>query len=646
MVHGSSHGSQMAHLLHSSLSYGNDLPPPAFTLGSNANHAEKHCVTKLNFVMWVSPPNPTPPQMTDQLHRYTEVQCCDSGSQPVPMENTKNWRLSFPHLPSIVERTPLSQCCDIILLEASFRLMPDFPPPFCKLGINLELDFRHPMADMKALRELHRWKWICVTRMYEHGKCFQQTHHHCDLTKRKMEVGKVAPSFESKYWAEKFVNLIEKKRGAEESGNEAAISAANEKSRNFFGGLSAMQELVVYAPHEVSLLETQLKPPQGRRMAILLWKFSQAQPGHVGTTTWQKLIPPPHRDTMNSPPSTHDLALPQLTMDSMVDDMHENPSFPIYNESQNQRSEHEPYHFCETSFDENNNNLLDHDGYDMSFRDEDMSNLAAMTPAYDFSDSHGDFSHPSLPGLENFPFDYPQHETTFGGHYAVRHSTNNFFESQQGDHPPQHEQQVSSLPVALSAYQVPELSRRDATEEQDAQRQPLSDFDHSTHKILQLQLEQGSVCSPAKEENTFQAALAAASAMNDLGAQNNPDFSHSHHHQQQQLSQEQWNHWEMPFMSRPPLSHYSSYATNQAPIEEHLTLAVNQGAFEANQLACALQSHTSNFGASINTYENQADLGNRSNPLSSDHNFPTDSAAGFTQNIIVKAEETDNSAEP
>jgi hypothetical protein len=559
--------------------------------------------------MWASPPNPAPGQMTDQLHRYTEVQCCDSSSQPAPLENTKNWRVSFPHLLPIVEHTSLSQCCDVILLEASFRLMPDFPPPSCKLGINLELDFRHPLANMKALSEIHRWKWICVTRMYEHGKCFQQSHHHCDLTKQKMEIGKVAPSFESKYWAEKFVNLIEKKRGAEESGNEGAVSAANEKSRNFFSGLSAMQELVAYSPHEVPLLETDSNPPQGKRMAILLWKFSQAQAGYVGITTWQRLIPPPHRSNVNSPPSAQDVALPTLLIDTVVEDMYDDPRFSIYKESHGQQGEHAPYQFYETNLDENTS-LTSHDGYDMGFRDEDLGNLTDMHSLYDIPASSGDFSHSSFPGLGHFPLDYQHHRASLNEHDIAQHIMNNFFEQQHDHHHSRQVQPISGLLVAPPAYRVPELSRHDTVEEQEPHRQPLNDFDHNTHKILQAQLGQGEARDHEAEEKAMQATLAVASAMNDLGAQNHMHFLHLSQQQQQQHSHEQEDPWEMPFTSGLPLPHCSSSATRHShhrPIVEPLTVAMNREAFQANSVASALQSHDSDFGASINNYEYDAE---------------------------------------
>ena len=569
--------------------------------------------------------------MTDQLHRYTEVQCCDASSQPTPLERTKNWRMSFPHLASIVEHTSLSQCCDVILLEASFQLMPDFPPPSCKLGINLELDFRHPTANMKALSELHAWEWRCVTRMYEHGKCFQQTQHHCDLNKQKMEIGKVAPSFESRYWAEKFVNLIEKKRGAEESGNEGAISAAHEKSRNFFSGLSAMQELVAYGPHEVPLLETQSKPPQGKRMAILLWKFSQAQPGQVGITTWQRLIPPPHRNTMNSPPPTQDAALPPLIMDTMVEDMQVDPIFPIYKESQSQQSEHASYQLYDTTL-ADDNNLMMHHAYDMDFNHDDLGAFSGLQ--YDMPSSHEDLSHSSFPGLDNFAFDYQQQEDSLGHHNSAQPITSNFFELQQGHHESKHEQATASLLMAPPTHRLLEPSRHETAEEQH--RQPLNDFDHNTHMMLQAQLDQVLPHDHEVEDKALQEALAAASAMSDLIAQDHSHLSHSP--QQQRPPYDQDPSWEISFTSRPPLPHYSNYASqhsNHSPVDEHLPMTTSQEAFEADQLASVLQSHNSTFDASINNIQRQGD--DQSMSVAHHHNKVTiDSTASMASETTVK----------
>ena len=91
---------------------------------------------------------------------------------------------------------------------------------------------------------------------------------------------KVRPFFESKWWASTFTNLTEKRKRAEDSENDGAVELANEASRNFFKNLTVMQEIWA-----------EQRGNGRRRMGILLWRFSQATPPYVGTTTWQRLIP-------------------------------------------------------------------------------------------------------------------------------------------------------------------------------------------------------------------------------------------------------------------------------------------------------------------------------------------------------------------
>lgn len=573
------------------------IPPPAFTLGSNVGHVEKHLVNKLNFLMWVSPPHPTPDEIKKQIHRYTEVQCHHLSSQPIPLESSRNWRVSFPHLVPIVDHLAFSQDCDIILVEASFRLMPDFPPPSCKLGINLELDFRHPTnANMKALGELHHWTWVCVTRMYENGRCFRESRQHCDLRKQKLDVGTVAPSFESAYWATKFVKLIEKKRGAEESGNPSAISAADEASRKFFSGLTGMQELVAYTPHETSLLGTQAKQPKGKRMVILLWKFSQVQSDFVGTTTWKRLVPPPPRVTLNSPPATQDLALPALTMDTMVEDMRDDPNLTSYKEAHSQQGQQDSYHFYDTGLDEDTG-LMCHDEYDMEFKDEDMAALDAMQTSFGMPSSHRELISSSLQDLEHFPFQY-QHGMDIGEE-PTHAGSSNLFEMHEDLHP-SHLHASSSLHISQGLHHQPDTSEESST--RDENRQPLNAFDHNTHRVLQAQLEQHNVGNHDLDDSALQEALIAAAAMNDLGAHTSLDYMQA----QQRHSHEQSGCWETEFPSRPPLPHQSSYMSHHShhsAVNEDVAVPINQEAFDANQFVGALINHGSSTTVLDNGFE-------------------------------------------
>ena len=275
----------------------------------------------------------------------------------------------------------------------------------------------------------------------------------------------------------------------------------------------------------------------------------------------------------------------------------------------------------------------------MSFTIENMATFTAMPSSYDMSTAQGDFSQPNFLGLENFPFDYPQRETAFGRNDTGRHRTNGFCGSQRCHHPSQQIQAIPDLSMAAQTYQMPELSRHDIVEGPDAHRRPLSDFDHNTHRMLQAQLEQGETCDHDAEEQDLEAALTAASAMDNLGEQNHLDFSHPHRRQQHLLKQER--HWEMPSTSLLPLPYYSSYPpkhSHHPPAEEHLAVAMNAEAFEANQLVPALQSHNSDFG-------NHLGDDNSSVRPDGSHSFSADSVVNFAREMAVKAEGTNDSAE-
>ena len=105
----------------------------------------------------------------------------------------------------------------------------------------------------------------------------------------------------------------------------------------------------------------------------------------------------------------------------------------------------------------------------------------------------------------------------------------------------------------------------------------------------------------------------------------------------------------MPFSFQQSLSRFPNYATgysHHSPLSEHLTAVVNQEAFDANQLESALQSHDSNFGASINNLEHHAGNYSASVPRDGDHGFMIDPAAALAHEAAVKDEDTTNSDAP
>ncbi|OAP65172.1 hypothetical protein AYL99_01144 [Fonsecaea erecta] len=268
-------------------------------------------VERLMFEMWVS--SPVDPEIA--LHYYTGLK--PTKLMPFPLEELAGWRMSFPHLKSLVDHGKRLDSCDLILLNASFRLMDDFPPRHSKLGICFELKYPDPIWK-ESQSNAQPNKWSCVTYMYRDGALITEpTREEC----QSQDHWRVRPFFQSKWWASTFTALTEAKRVAEDSKDLEAIELANEQSRSFFRGLSIMQEIYIVRPSNgVDFGADSTKRMSRKRTAILLWQFSQTPADSVGATTWQNLIPPPDRLATNSPfPHGAEMSLPPLSMDSMVD---------------------------------------------------------------------------------------------------------------------------------------------------------------------------------------------------------------------------------------------------------------------------------------------------------------------------------------
>lgn len=298
-------------------SYGTDLPPPPhYTLGSNMQDVGTKNINGFSFDMWVSAPQQAN-RIDKALHAYTRLQddLHHPIAAPLPLENVNGWRSSFPHLSSLIDDINNPLDCDIILLETNLQLMTDFPPSGSRLGIQLDLDFGHPTAgDVLGISQMDNW--TCSTRLYEDGRERWETYH--DLPKPQST--KVKPLFESQWWARLFTELTQDKRIAEDSGQPEKIHANDERTRQYFRSISAVQEIRAIPPSS-RRLSNQFQGHLGEeseRMAILVWKFRQTRPGEVGTTTWRRLIPPPDRTTTNSPRASSGVGLPPLSLDSIL----------------------------------------------------------------------------------------------------------------------------------------------------------------------------------------------------------------------------------------------------------------------------------------------------------------------------------------
>jgi hypothetical protein len=407
--------------------------PPA--IDSNLSHP----VEQLNFEMWVS----SPVDQDRALHCYSKLKA--DKLPAMPLEDLAAWRLSFPHLKTQVDRGNRLHNCDLILLNTSFKLMQEFPPRYSKLGIGLELKFPDPLLWPESNGDVDFKKWTCTTYMYRDGVLIAEpSREECQVS----EHWKVRPFFQSKWWASTFTSLTEARKVAEDTKDPEAIEHAKEQSRGFFRGLSVMQE--ISAVRYVG--SWQMKQDKRTRMAILLWKFSQAD--SVGTTTWQSLVAPPDRVTTNSPPPPGtEMDLPPLSIDSIVSPG--NGSFESNSQFLSQHSMQ--YHVYPDAMDEE----ICHDGF-MGLKPEqmDMGHLQSFDiPIHGYSGVD-----PAL------------HDTFELQHGGLRTTAANLFE-------PTHAQ--VSLQPGMNGHLFDANQTVPSGHTQDL---PLSRFDVTTHQVLQEQL--------------------------------------------------------------------------------------------------------------------------------------------------------------
>lgn len=437
--------------------------------------SQRHILFKLNFDMWVG----LPEKVTQALHNYTRLERNQEPGPTLTLESFKNWRISFPDLEDVLQ-TSVDQSFDIILVKSSFELMTDFPPQTAKLGLVLDLDFRHPTRE--NYRSLSILKcWDSTNHMYHNGQLVRKTGmKECQCA----SAGIVQPFFEAEWWATQFTKLTHKSKEAEDSKDEAALIAAGDHSRNHFRGLTMMQEIFASpSPGSTS---------SRKRMAVLLWVFSQANKGHIGITSWQKLVPPPNRMSTNSPsPQALETSIPPLVLDSMVDssfgaDASMDPfsqstdslnTYPVSPQS------YEPgeYYRGFTPFQNMSSEQLrmldfsiEHGGTGFTPKLSGQEHVQVRTQSFDFS----------APLRSNTSLSYLHPNTTTHDQYSsISTSTNQPYTDTQQHH------------VGLSCQSPNPTSLHEMTD----RRQSVANFNLHTHRLLQAQLGDydidGNVCN-------------------------------------------------------------------------------------------------------------------------------------------------------
>ncbi|KAL2431724.1 Conidiophore development regulator abaA [Exophiala dermatitidis] len=417
----------------------------------------------LTFEMWVSQPD----DWEHALHHYTRLQ--DLRLDPLPLEDILGWQVTFPHLSDIVDAWSGENQCEVILLNASFQLMQDFPPRHSKLGIGLELDFLDQDQQWLTMSRMDDFEeWTCTTHIYQDGhEVSDSAQEEC----RAAGQGKIKPFFQSRWWASTFTSLTEAKKLAEDSKAPASIELAHQHSSNFLRGLSIMQEICAVDTRQPGGRGSSRKAR--RRMALLLWRFSEAPPGSGGTTTWQAVWMP-HSYGLTSNNST--LSSTGTGLPSLPD----LGSFDHSTQFLSQTDHDVSYNMYLGSMDEE----LCQDGF-MSFKPEDMSDSGGhLTSSF------------QLPSSRHGLLTSCDHLRPLSGNMDTSHGDPLIEPANMFELPQLTTGSVDAGADVSYTNHAPEDTRPTLPEH------PLTRFNVQTHQVLQEQLGMSGTASP-KTTRTF-----------------------------------------------------------------------------------------------------------------------------------------------
>ncbi|KAK5022278.1 hypothetical protein LTS07_010154 [Exophiala sideris] len=454
-------------------------------------------VRRVHFEMWVSLPG----ELQQALHNYTRLD--DNQLMDIHLDEAiDNWGHAFPHLHSNRYELSTFNDCEMVLFNASFYLMNDFPPRHSKLGIGLELDFQcDEWPEMQWAKE--KKAWSCITHIYQDGHLLMPpTHEECYGSQE----GNVKPLFQSRWWASVLTSLTETRKLAEENKNIAAMELADLRSQNFFKGLTIMQEIFALRCKSDQRPHKNQKP---RRAAVLLWKFSQVASSSAAVTTWRNVT---LRSSSDSPgpdgsaSTATGMDLPALPMDPMVD---YGTSIGSFEDNSHFLSQHQGLSFdmFPSSMDEE----LCQDGF-MALDSAQMAGLDQLQSTFHVSCTQG-FSGESTIDQQHGSLEMAHADVQTSLPDAMQAA--NFFEIPQ---PLGREQSLSNMTYVKD--EVVNGSQHESAQEPD---QPLTRFNIQAHQALQEQL--------GAEE-----AVQSAAAVPSPQLKEEPDLSQSNN-----LSDQNWH---------------------------------------------------------------------------------------------------------
>ena len=271
--------------------------PPEFGMPSLNMPSQSPHLYRIEFEMFIVSP------IGEKVHSYTLNQS-EIGTSPRALEDIPDWRRFYPLLANLLEQNEPHS--DIILIESSIDLLSD-PPPSRSV---LHIEFLISIAKAWGYSN-----WSSKTTYYHNnGEMIDfgilHTMDNFDLSNYRQigEDVRFEVPLQSQWWVSLFHDMTRRKQ--ETRDNHHQRLQEEEHSRQYLQELSIMQE--IWATHQGDVQSP-------RRVAVLLWRFSQTQKSEAGITTWRRINPPPPRNKVNSPPLSPTPLLQQsLVLDSAL----------------------------------------------------------------------------------------------------------------------------------------------------------------------------------------------------------------------------------------------------------------------------------------------------------------------------------------
>ena len=255
------------------------LPPPSESLPSSRGSS----IRRINFEMYILGPE------LEKLHVYTSLQS-EKGSASKRLDDIPDWGLRFPQVASYYDRSSLQE--EIILFDASFKLMNSYPPiklMGCQppLRSKLGVDFDVVIDQGSGYTD-----WECHSNFYEKGVLKESLGTSTSSESFLSGEAKVVVLHPSQWWVILFTDIIKERLKKEQEGDIDAIQKDAERARRQIQDITAVQEL--WATPKVG-------GAQRQRKAVFLWMFRQCQDHEAPTTTWRKVIAPVSKPEPYSP---------------------------------------------------------------------------------------------------------------------------------------------------------------------------------------------------------------------------------------------------------------------------------------------------------------------------------------------------------